>query len=172
MKNIGILKLLTFLFIFVVVVFMIVFLVIVPSIKELKATKIRYYKVYNSYLYATKEQKAKEYELKNLKYNNLKIIRAFDNRFNGKEFMKFSKKYFKQVSLSKDKNETYKKDFTIYNFHTVSKISDPTVFYKFLNDINRYDNIIEADFPIKMQAQNGDINTTFTLKVFRLKSLR
>jgi len=169
MKSIGILKLLVFLFIFVITVFLVVFLFIVPSIKELRNVKIENAKAYNRYTYAINQQKSKENELKKLKHNNLKIIRAFDTKFDEKEFLKFSKKYFKQVSIKKDENKTYKKDFIMYDFNTVSKITDPTIFYKFLTDINRYDNIIQADFPINMQAQDGDINTTFKLKVYRLK---
>jgi len=170
MKSISILKLLTFLFIFVFAVFLIVFLVLVPSIKELRSSKIENAKAYNRYSYAINQQKSKENELKKLKHNNLKIIRAFDTKFKENEFLKFSKKYFKQVSLKKDKSRVYKKDFILYDFNTVSKITDPTVFYRFLTDINRYDNVVQADFPIQMQAVGDDINTTFKLKVYRLKS--
>ena len=172
LKNIGILKLLIFLFIFVFVVFLIVFLILVPSIKELRNAKIQNVKAYNKYSYMYNQQKTKENELKKLKHNNLKITRAFDTNFNENTFLKFSKKYFKQVSLKKDKSSAYKKDFILYDFNTVSKITDPTVFYKFLDDINRYDNIMQADFPIQMQATGNDINTTFKLKVYRLKEAK
>ena len=168
MKNIGILKLLIFLFIFVFVTFLIIFLFIVPSIKELRSAKIQNAKAYSRYSYAINQQKSKESELKKLKYNNLKIIRAFDTKFKENEFLKFSKKYFKQVSIKKDKSKVYKKDFILYDFNTLSKMTDPTVFYKFLTALNRYDNIIQADFPIQMQAIGDDINTTFELKVYGL----
>ena len=168
MKSVGILKLLIFLFIFVVIVFLIVFLVLVPSIKELRNAKIQNAKAYNRYSYALNRQKSKESELKKLKHNNLKIIRAFDTKFKESKFLQFSKKYFKQVSLKKDKSKVYKKDFMLYDFNTVSKITDPTVFYRFLTDINRYDNVVQADFPILMEAIGDDINTTFKLKVYRL----
>jgi hypothetical protein len=168
-KNIGILKLLTFLFIFVFVVFLVLFIFIVPSIKELRNAKIANAKAYNRYTYAVNEQRSKEKELKKLKHDNLKIIRAFEARFKESDFLKFSKKYFKQVSLSKEKSRVYKKEFVVYDFHTISKITEPNVFYRFLTDINRYDNIIQADFPIQMQAVKDDINTTFKLKVYKLK---
>ncbi len=155
-------------FVFVFVVFLIVFLVLVPSIKELRNTKIQNAKAYNRYSYALNQQSSKERELKKLKYNNLKIIRAFDTKFKESEFLNFAKKFFKQVSLKRDKSRVYKRDFILYDFNTVSKIADPTVFYRFLTDINRYDNIIQADFPIQMQALKDDINTTFKLKVYRL----
>ena len=172
MKNIGILKLLIFLFVFVLVTFLIIFLFIVPSVKDLRNAKITNAKAYSRYSYARNQQKSKESELKKLKYNNLKIIRAFDTKFKESEFIKFSKKYFKEVSLKKDKSRIYKKDFIVYDFNTLSKMTDPTVFYKFLTDINRYDNIIQADFPIQMQAVGDDINTTFKLKVYRLSKNR
>ncbi len=168
-KNSMIFKLIVFLFIFVIVVFTVIFLLIVPSIKTLKSTRFEYKKVYNRYTYASNELKSKEKELKDIKHQTLKISKAFENRFKESDFLKFSKKYFKEATLIKDSNKTYKKDFKEYKFTTVSKMSDPTVFYRFLNDINRYDNIIQADFPIKMEACKDDINTTFTLKVYTLK---
>jgi len=171
-KNIGILKLLIFLFIFVFVVFVVVFVFIVPSIKELRNAKISHTKAYGRYSYALNEQKSRENELKKLKHDNLKIIRAFETNFKADDFLKFSKKYFKQVSLSKEKSKVYKKDFTVYDFHTTSQINEPAVFYKFLTDINRYDNIIQADFPIQMKAIKNEINTTFKLKVYRLKRFK
>ena len=167
-KNSMIFKLIIFLFLFVIVVFTVIFLLIVPSIKELKATRYEYKKVYNRLEYANKELEAKQKDLKDIKHQTLKISKAFENRFEESDFLKFSKKYFKEATLKKDGNETYKKSFKEYKFTTISKISDPTVFYRFLTDINRYDNIIQADFPIKMAAYKDDINTTFTLKVYTL----
>ncbi len=169
MKNINILKLLTFLFIFIFVVFSIVFIFIVPDIKKLKTARFKSKKAYNVYSYTNNTLKSKEKELKELKHDNLKIIRAFDNSFDKNDFLKFSKKYFIYAKLIKNEKKTYKKDFIQYSFNTVSKIADPAVFYKFLTAINSYDNIIQVNFPIHMRAVGDDINTTFNLKVYTLK---
>ncbi len=169
MKDINILKLLTFLFIFIFVVFFIIFVFIVPDIKRLKTAKFKSRQTYNVYKYTNNTLKAKQKELKELKHDNLKIIRAFDNSFDENSFIKFSKKYFTYAKLVKQKKKIYKKNFTQYSFNTISKITDPTVFYKFLAAINSYDNIIQVDFPIRMRAVGDDINTTFDLKVYTIK---
>jgi hypothetical protein len=169
MKSINILKLLTFLFIFIFIVFFIIFIFIVPDIKKLKVAKISNNRAYNNFSYTDNSLKLKIKELKNLKYKSLKINRAFNSSFNEQDFIKFSKKYFNDVKLIKDKKKNYKKIFTEYYFNTISKISNPVIFYKFLNGLNHYDNIIQADFPIQMQAAGDDINTTFKLKVYILK---
>ncbi len=168
MKSINILKLLTFLFIFIFIVFFVIFIFIVPDIKKLKIAKINNNRAYNSFSYTDHSLKLKIKELKTLKYKNLKITRAFNSSFNRHDFIKFSKKYFSYVKLTKNKNKNYKQNFTEYYFSTVSKIDNPVAFYKFLNGLNHYDNIIQADFPIQMQAVGKDINTTFKLKVFTL----
>ncbi len=168
-RGINILKLLIFLFIFIVISFLIIFIFIVPDIKNLRNAKIEHKRTYNIYIFNKNKLNSKIKDLKNLKYNNLKIIQAFDNKFNEKDFIKFAKKYFKDATLKKEATKPYKQNFIKYSFNTVSKITTPTVFYKFLTDINRYDNIIQADFPIHMQAVGNDINTTFNLKVFVLK---
>ena len=169
MKNLNILKLLIFLFIFIITVFFIIFIFLVPDIKRLKIAKINHDKTYNNYMYIDNNLKLKIKELKTLKYKNLKITRAFDSNFNEPDFMKFSKNFFHDANLIKEKKKNYKQDFTEYYFKTVSKISNPTIFYKFLNALNHYDNIIQADFPIEMKAVGDDINTTFRLKVYTLK---
>jgi len=169
MKNLNILKLLTFLFIFILVVFFVIFVFIVPDIKKLKSVKVKNRQTLNIYKYTNNTYNQKSKELKNLKHDNLKILRAFDNRFDEKSFLKFSQKYFSYTKLTKQNVKKGEKDFTQYDFSTVSKMSDPTVFYRFLTDINRYDNIIQVDFPIQMSAVGDDINTTFKLKVYTLK---
>jgi len=97
MKNLNILKLLIFLFIFIITVFFIIFIFLVPDIKQLKIAKINHDKTYNNFNYIDNNLKLKIKELKNLKYKNLKITRAFDSNFNELDFMKFSK------SLKKEK---------------------------------------------------------------------
>ncbi len=169
MKEFNALKLLSFLFVFIVVVFLIIFILIVPDIKKLKEAKYKNRQVESIFQYTNNNLQNKIKELKDLKLNNLKIIRAFDSSFREKDFLNYSKKFFIFVKLTKDKNKKSDGNFTQYDFHTVSKISNPTVFYKFLTDINRYDNIIQVDFPISMKAVGNDINTTFKLKVFTLK---
>ncbi len=169
MKSVNILKLLTFLFVFIFTVFFIIFIFIVPDIKELKIAKIDNNRAYNNFSYTDNSLKLKIKELKNLKYKNLKIIRAFNSSFNGQDFIKFSKKYFSNIKLVKDKNKKYRQNFTEYYFNAISEISNPVIFYKFLNGLNHYDNIIQADFPIQMQATGEDINTTFKLRVYTLK---
>jgi len=168
-REINVLKLLIFLFVFIVLSFLIIFIFIVPDIKNLRNAKLEHARVYNAYTFNKNKLNSKIKDLKDLKYNNLKIIQAFDNKFNEKDFVKFAKKYFKNASLKKEITKPYKQNFIKYSFNTVSKITAPTIFYKFLTDINRYNNIVQADFPIHMQAVGNDINTTFDLKVFVLK---
>ncbi len=169
MKSINILKLLTFLFIFIFTVFFIIFIFIVPDIKKLKIAKIDNGRSYKIFSYTENSLRLKIKELKNLKYENLKITRAFNSNFNKQDFIKFSKKYFSNVKLIRDKSKNYKQNFTEYYFNTVSNINNPVIFYKFLNSLNHCDNIIQVDFPIQMQAVGKDINTTFKLRVYTLK---
>lgn len=170
MEKIDILKLLIFLLLFIIVTLFMILVVIVPNIKEYRASK----KIYKTaYLHKVRVQNMlndRKKELKNLRSQNRKIITSFSNKFSTKNFLDYTGTYFTKVALKEVGKKGHKNEFIEYKLRVTSSLKTPTNFYDFLTGLNRYDNIIQADFPITMEANGTKINSDFTIKVYDINS--
>ena len=161
-------KLLIFILIFLMVSMLIIFAIIIPNIKDYKVIKKKYRtsKSINNKMLDLLD--AREKELKKLRKENLKVFNAFNHSFNEKDFLTHSKKYFITTSLSKTDSTTYNENFIEYDFNVTSNIEAPKNFYNFLESINRYENIIETEFPIIFLSNQDKIYSSFKIKVYEL----
>ena len=155
-----------------VICFGFIFVLIIPNIKEYRVKKSEYRNEFALFEKAQKRYKEKRGELSRLKSENLKILVNFTNSFSEEKFLKYCEKFFSNVSLKKTGSKNHKKNFILYELNVSSRLSTPTNFYNFLDSLNRYENIIETDFPIELKAKNNLISATFKIKVYELNSSR
>lgn len=108
------------------------------------------------------------HELKSLQEKHRVIINAFDNHFDTKRFISANKKFFQNLTLSKIEKTDRENPFDLYEVNTTSKIDSPTVFYGFLDSLNKGDWVIKVNFPIHFQRDGELINSSFTMRVYEL----
>jgi hypothetical protein len=172
MEKIDIVKLLLYLMIFIVVSLSMVLLLIIPNIKEYRASKAIYKKALVHKMRVQSVLNDREEEYAKLKDDNIRHITAFMHKFSGENFIKYTNQFFTEASLKEIDKKGYKKEFTEYSLNVSSSLQSPTNFYTFLEGLNRYENIVQADFPIHMESNASKISSSFTIKVFELNTTR
>ncbi len=166
LDKIDIMKLLIFLMIFLVLTFVFVFLLIIPHIKEHRVLQAEHKRVL---IHKTRVENLfleRESELLKLKTENAHVVAAFKHPFSHEEFMVYAKKFFSDVSLVEISKGDYKKEFVEYELNVTSTLKTPTNFYNFLESLNQYSSIVQADFPIHLEATKESITSIFKIKVY------
>jgi len=172
MEKIDIVKLLIYLLVFLVVTLFMILIVIVPNIKEYRASKSVYKKALVHKMRVENVLSDRDKEFRTLNTQNRRAITSFMNSFSTDDFIKYAGKFFKKVSLIKVETKNYKKEFVEYELRVSSSLKSPTNFYNFLEGLNRYKNIIQADFPIRLESNESTISSAFTIKVYDINSTK
>lgn len=171
LEKIDPVKLLLFIFAFIIVCFIMIFGFIVPNIKEFKSLTRQNYSQTSSYTKVKNDFEAKFKALEATKQKDGAIISAFETKFDKDKFIDFASKFFSEVSLSKieesDNNASEK--FFRFRLNVTSSLRTPQKFYDFLDALSSYDSIVKTEFPIVMKGEKDKIHTTFNIKVFGLK---
>ncbi|MDX1810071.1 MAG: hypothetical protein R3331_11080 [Sulfurospirillaceae bacterium] len=167
-EKINYVKMLIFFAVFILITIVLLFSLIVPNVKQYRSARSEYnrasaYKAKVDSVLASREK-----ELKNLKTKNKKIFDSFKHDFSKKEFVSFANQFFSHVSLKETQQSDYKKEFKVYELNVTSSLKTPVNFYKFLDGLNRYKNIVQADFPIELRATGDFIRSSFKIKVYKL----
>lgn len=173
LEKIDLMKLLLFLIIFLVVTFGLIFVLIIPNIKEHRLLKAEHKRVL---VHKTRVENLfleREAELSKLKAENVHIIKAFKHPFMQEEFIEYAKTFFTDVHLVQIAAGEYKQEFKEYELNVTSALKTPKNFYTFLEGLNRYSNIVQADFPIHLESNTKEsITSTFKIKVYDLNATR
>lgn len=172
LEKIDIMKLLIFLMVFIIITFSFVFLLIIPNVKEHRVLQAEYKRVL---VHKTRVENLfleREAELSKLKAENVHIMGAFKHPFTQEEFIRYAGTFFNQVSLTEVTKSDYKKEFVEYELNVTSTLKTPTNFYNFLEGLNRYSSIVQADFPIHLESGKENISSTFKIKVYDLNATR
>jgi hypothetical protein len=172
MEKIDIVKLLLYLLIFIVATLFMILIVIVPNIKDYRASKVVYKKAFVHKMRVENVLLDRDNELRNLNIENRRAITSFMHKFSTDNFIKYAGKFFNEVSLVEVEKKEYKKEFVEYELRVSSSLKSPTNFYDFLEGLNRYENIIQADFPILMESDSSTISSAFTIKVYDINSTK
>ena len=172
MERIDVVKLLIYLLVFIVIALFMILVVIVPNVKEYRASKKIYKKEFMHKLRVENILNERKKELKNLQIENKRAITSFVHKFSTDNFIKYAGKFFDKVTLVKVDKKGYKKEFVEYELKVSSSLKTPTNFYNFLEGLNRYENIVQADFPILMESNASKISSTFTIKVYDINSTK
>ncbi len=107
-------------------------------------------------------------ELSGLQEKHKNVIKAFDNKFNPKNFTTENRKYFQNLTLTKIAKVDRQSPFDLYEVNATSKIDSPVVFYDFLDSLNRGSWVIGVNFPIHFQKEGEFIISSFTMRVYNL----
>ena len=172
LEKIDIMKLLLFLMAFIVITFSIVFLMIIPNVKDHRTLQTEYKRVLVHKTRVENLYLEREAELSKLKVENDAVIKAFKHVFTQEEFITYARKFFAEVHLTQITKSEYKKEFVEYELNVTSTLKTPTNFYSFLEGLNRYSSIVQADFPIHLESGKDSITSTFKLKVYDLNATR
>ena len=172
MEKIDIVKLLIYLLVFIVVTLFMILFVIVPNIKEYRASKVVYKKALVHKMRVENILGDRNIEFSDLNSENRRAITSFMHKFSTDNFIKYAGKFFTQVSLVEVDKKAHKKEFVEYELKVSSSLTSPTNFYLFLEGLNRYENIIQADFPILMESNASKISSAFTIKVYDINSTK
>lgn len=169
LEKIDFMKLLLFLIIFLVVTFSLIFVLIIPNIKEHRLQKTEYKRVL---VHKTRVENLfleREGELSRLKSENGNVLLAFAHTFSQDELIAYARKFFTEVHLVKVSEATFQKEFQEYELNVTSALKTPSNFYAFLEGLNQYRNIVQADFPIHLESMGKEnISSSFTIKVYDL----
>ncbi len=172
MEKIDIVKLLIYLLVFIVVTLFMILAVIVPNIKDYRASKVIYKKALVHKMRVENILGDRNVEFSNLNSENRRAITSFMHKFSTDNFIKYAGKFFTQVTLVELDKKAHKKEFVEYKLKVSSSLKSPTNFYVFLEGLNRYENIIQADFPIHMESNESTISSAFTIKVYDINSTK
>lgn len=171
-EKINYVKLLIFFAVFIVITIVLLFSLIIPNVKQYRVARSDYtrasmYKARVEGILANREK-----ELKELQTKNKKIFDSFKHPFAKEEFVNFANQFFSKVSLKEVQQSDYKKEFKVYELNVTSSLKTPVRFYQFLEGLNRYQNIVQADFPIELSATGDFIKSSFKIKVYKLADSR
>jgi hypothetical protein len=162
-QSVYILLLSTILLIFVL---LFSFNALIPEGKEYRLQRVQLAKEYKDLKrYQDYDTQVFE-ELKKLQSEHRHIITAFDTEFDEDRFLKKYKGIFRTLELTKAQKVENVDGFSVYKVKTSSKISSPTIFYKFLDEINKSDWIVGVDFPINFNRDGDVIKSSFEMKVY------
>lgn len=157
----------TFVFAIGLIVFATNFLI--PKGKEFRANKIvlkkerlklqRYQEFHDKVLKTYNDEKSK----------NRKIIQAIKNKFERDVFLQHHKRYFISLDITKPKkdNNSSHQWYEVYNVDAISDMKSPVNFYKFIDSLNRSENIIAIEFPINFIREDDKIKSSFKIKIFK-----
>lgn len=159
----SILVLLSFIIIFA-------FLVLIPNGKSYRVAKTQLNSA-NAELKDLQDRYAMvSNELHNILSKNDKVLQAYKNSFDTKEFIEQNKKYFTSLDVSQVSKLDEEDGFSVYKVDTVSNIHTPQNFYDFLDNISNSKWIILVNFPIEFKKDADLIMSSFTMKVYNNKS--
>ncbi len=144
------------------------FFVLTPTILEFYKQKKLSEEYYQEIQKKEKDYKALAEQIDVVFLKNEKIVKAFNHIFNKSDFLDFCNKYFQDSTVTRLEIEGRDGEYITYEFKTIMKTSSPKSFYKFLDDLSDYDNIIEIEYPIKMQGEGDYISISFRIKVYTL----
>ena len=162
------LKFMIFILTFLVVVTAFVLFFVIPGIKAFKTKKAEYYQQLRTEKRLAEEEKTLEAKLQQLKEKNAKVLHAFQKDFDEAEFLKMAHRYFKNVKLLPKRKRITESGLQTYEFEADFNADTPVQFYRFIDTINRMDNIVKINFPIILEAHNRIITIQFNMSVYRL----
>ncbi|MBX1886598.1 hypothetical protein [Campylobacter peloridis] len=165
LEEADVLKILIYSFSFIALCAILILFLIVPFLRDYKLEHSRLVVQQSQNIKALNELQAIETTIQNFKNTNAKNLAQINTEFSQDDFIKFMKNYFEDVSLKSipiEKSSQYLK----YQFHAQVKMLNPQAFYSFLNDLQKYKNLVEITTPVKFKSEKKHINLEFKINVF------
>ncbi|MCR6594007.1 hypothetical protein [Campylobacter insulaenigrae] len=170
LEEVDILKILIYSFTFVVICVVLILFLIVPFLKDYKINYSRLAKQEIQNTKAINELKNLEETIENFKKTNKIRLMQINSDFSQDDFVKFMQNYFDDIKI---KSIPIKQDkiYLKYQFNVQVKIKSPQAFYSFLNDLQKYQNLVEINTPVSFSANQKYINLNFKVNVFFAKAI-
>ncbi len=168
--GIDVIKNFLFFFFYIILTLFIIATILAPSVKLFKKTKNYYFQIKENFETTQKEYQQLFSQLQSLKEKNKKIINNLQNHFNINDFKLFAKKYMQIISIQKQKTLPYKEKFITTSYLITAKIKSPEDFYKFIDALKNYKNLIRVYFPFDFVKEKNEIKLTFKIEVYNLKN--
>ncbi|RKO65052.1 hypothetical protein CKA54_02595 [Campylobacter sp. P255] len=165
LEEADVLRILIYSFSFVALCAILILFLIVPFLKDYK---IEYSRLATQQIQNTRalnELKALEKVIDDFQKANAKKLTQINTEFSQKDLLSFMKNYFDDVKINLipiKKEQKYLK----YQFEANVKMKKPQAFYSFLNDLQKYKNLIEISTPVEFKSEEKHINLKFKIKVF------
>ncbi|OCX43197.1 hypothetical protein A7X81_08110 [Campylobacter ornithocola] len=171
LEEADILKILIYSFSFVALCAILILFLIMPFLKEYK---IQYSRLATQQIQNTKalnELQTLEKVIDDFKKINTQKLAQINAEFSQKELLEFMKNYFDdiKINLTPIKKE---QEYLKYQFGVSVKMKNPQAFYSFLNDLQKYKNLIEISTPIEFKSEEKHINLKFKIKVFYAQAIQ
>ncbi len=159
-------KFLLYILLFLVMILLLLIIFIIPNIKTYKTNRseLATFVQKNRKLSVKKielNQKIEKYKIENKRLNS-----RFDNKFDKEDFIKFASKYLNGVKVTKNKS-TKIDYFDDFNLTAVTPTKSPKNFYKFIDSLKEYKNVIKMNFPILMKSNRSNIELKFNIGVYK-----
>lgn len=170
LEEVDILKILIFSFSFIVICAVLILFLIVPFLKDYKLThsKLARQEIQNTK--ASNELESLEKIITSFQNTNQTRLAQINSEFSTKDFLKFMQNYFEEVQF-KSVPISKPKDYLKYKFSIEAKIKNPQAFYSFLNDLQKYKNLVEIDSPVEFKSKEKYIELKFNANVFYAKAI-
>ncbi len=166
LEKINYIKLLIYLSVFILVTLILILALVLPSIKRYRVARNEYNQAMVHKTRVEGVLKQREKELKQLQLSNRKIFDSFGHKFSQNEFTNFANKFFDTVALKEVNQSMYTDEYKVYELNVTTLLKTPVKFYKFLDGLNHYQNLIQADFPIDLKSRGDLIHSSFKIKVY------
>ncbi|EAK3364760.1 hypothetical protein BGG38_03405 [Campylobacter lari] len=171
LEEADVLKILIYSFSFVALCAILVLFLIVPFLKDYKIehSRLAIQQIQNTK--AINELQALEKVIDEFQKVNAQNLAQINAEFSQKELLEFMKNYFDDVKINLipiKKEQEYLK----YQFGANVKMKNPQAFYSFLNDLQRYKNLIEVSTPVEFKSEEKHINLKFKIKVFYAQAIQ
>ncbi|EAK9945600.1 hypothetical protein A0Y81_00540 [Campylobacter lari] len=171
LEEADVLKILIYSFSFVALCAILILFLIVPFLKDYKIEHSRLVTQQIQNTKAINELQALEKVIDDFQKKNAQNLAQINAEFSQKELLEFMKHYFDDVKINlipiKQEQEYLK-----YQFGANVKMKNPQAFYSFLNDLQRYKNLIEVSTPVEFKSEEKHINLKFKIKVFYAQAIQ
>lgn len=160
-----------FIFFTIFIILSLIFLGVMaaPAIKYFKAKK--YQSIELKQTYNQKQEKynqiLKEHNL--LQIHEARTILSFNREFDKKSFENFAKKYINIIDIKNMNIAVYKKNFIKKSYKVTAMIKSPKNLYDFLNNLDKYKNILKIKLPITIENNSTKLEIKFTLEHYKVK---
>ena len=166
-KEIRLIRLLLWVLFYLVLLFALIFLLVVPLVKGYKSSHMAYIKTKSEYMKIRQKHDDTLHRLKTLQSKYRKVVAAFENRWDEKDFERRCKMYFLEVALTPVETNGSDPRFKIYQLHALTTMQSPQNFYRFIDALPSMPYVVQADFPIAFKAHGGDkIEGIFKIRIY------
>lgn len=141
------------------------FFFLIPKGKEYRSLRLDSKKEFQEFELTQNRFDNMKNRLDDLKKQHKHTIGAFDKVFDPGRFERLYKKEFTDLYLTEMTSTEANGSFKVYEVNATSKITSPTSFYEFLENINKSEWVIGVNFPIHFERDGDKIRSSFTMKV-------